>query len=60
MRQLGKKYKIDSELRVSKNNIKYDTFDKTLWNKDLKNSSDEFEKSVNEYSKDYKSFHELN
>ena len=40
MRQLGKKYKIDSELRVSKNNIKYDTFDKTLWNKDLKNSSD--------------------
>ena len=60
MRQLGKKYKIDSELRVSKNNIKHDTFDKTLWNKDLKNSSDEFEKSVNEYSKDYKPFRELN
>jgi len=60
MRDLGKKYKINSEIRISKNTIRTDTFDKTLWNEELKSLNESFAESIDEYKEGYKQFEELN
>ena len=60
MRDLGKKYKISSDIRISKNTIRTDTFDKTLWNEELKSLNEPFAKSIDKYKEEYHQFEELN